>query len=197
MDDPNCEAANPDLKQKLCLSTGGKWLDDTCGDWVCGEMPDCDAVIPGCNCGLTMNYTEGKGCLPDPQCKAGPGPVDPNDPQKLCGESGGEWVEDACGQYKCGTPPAAMCLNPPGGCDCGEGKVLVKELGCAESLICEGATIEELCTGTGGEWILDSCGNWPCGNEPMCNFEKPGCNCGATAMFAPNYGCFDSVMCDK
>jgi hypothetical protein len=52
----------------LCESTGGTWEPAACGHRQCGLESDCDAVIPGCDCGPTQNFSAGLGCLTDPAC---------------------------------------------------------------------------------------------------------------------------------
>ncbi len=49
--------------QQLCESTDGTWEPNACGDYVCGLPNDCEAVIPGCNCGQDANFVEGEGCV--------------------------------------------------------------------------------------------------------------------------------------
>jgi hypothetical protein len=52
-----------------CESTGGTWVETSCGHYECGMPPVCAAVIPGCDCGPTMNFVEGTGCVEDPACQ--------------------------------------------------------------------------------------------------------------------------------
>ena len=51
-----------------CEATGGTWDMSSCGHYECGMPPVCAAVIPGCDCGPTMNFVEGTGCVEDPAC---------------------------------------------------------------------------------------------------------------------------------
>ena len=55
-------------EQLLCEETGGFWDIGSCWHYVCGLPPDCDAIIPGCNCGLGRNFEMGVGCVVDPAC---------------------------------------------------------------------------------------------------------------------------------
>lgn len=50
-----------------CGNTGGQWSWD-CGNWECGRVPPCLALIPGCNCGPWANFVSGKGCVLDRAC---------------------------------------------------------------------------------------------------------------------------------
>jgi hypothetical protein len=52
----------------LCTNTEGTWVANTCGHWECGQPPICAALIPGCDCGPTMNFSAGVGCAVDPEC---------------------------------------------------------------------------------------------------------------------------------
>jgi hypothetical protein len=54
--------------EQLCVDTGGRWDPISCGHYHCGFFPECDAVIPGCDCGAGLNFKPGLGCIPDPQC---------------------------------------------------------------------------------------------------------------------------------
>ena len=58
---------SPD-EQSLCVLTGGVWDPLSCGHYPCGQFPPCDAIIPGCNCGLGNNFQPGIGCVADPTC---------------------------------------------------------------------------------------------------------------------------------
>ncbi|HIN86668.1 MAG TPA: hypothetical protein EYN06_09320, partial [Myxococcales bacterium] len=109
--------------EKLCTETGGSWLPNTCGDWKCGEMPLCDAIIPGCNCGAKMSFDLEKGCFNDADCDGGDKPA-----EKLCTETGGSWLPDTCGDWKCGDPPACDAIIP--GCNCGAKMSFDLEKGC-------------------------------------------------------------------
>lgn len=54
--------------QDLCESTDGMWEPAACGDYVCGIPNDCDAIVPGCDCGQDANFVEGEGCVLDDTC---------------------------------------------------------------------------------------------------------------------------------
>ncbi len=51
-----------------CTLSGGLWDPLSCGHYSCGEIPDCDAIIPGCNCGALKSFETGTGCVIDPSC---------------------------------------------------------------------------------------------------------------------------------
>ncbi len=192
-EDPNCNAVEvpPQDSAELCVDTGGAWLLDTCGHWKCGQEPVCEAIKPGCNCGAKMTFNLKEGCIKDPNC----GPIAANDPFTLCVESGGKWDPMSCASWECGIAPKP-CDKPQGGCMCGEGKILVKEYGCLESLYCDGADNQTLCEETGGEFLKDTCGNFFCGKELQnCGTAKPGCDCGEDSLFFPKYGCNTSNQC--
>lgn len=55
--------------QALCEQTGGTWDELSCDHYTCGFFPDCDAVIPGCDCGLGSTFVEGVGCMVDESCE--------------------------------------------------------------------------------------------------------------------------------
>jgi hypothetical protein len=55
-------------EQELCETTGGTWDPGSCGHYTCGQFPDCDAIIPGCDCGVGRNFEAGVGCFDDPSC---------------------------------------------------------------------------------------------------------------------------------
>lgn len=54
--------------QALCEATAGTWDPTACGDYVCGIPNDCEALIPGCDCGQDANFVEGEGCVADDVC---------------------------------------------------------------------------------------------------------------------------------
>jgi len=58
----------PPSEATLCVETGGVWDPTSCGHYRCGAFPECDAVIPGCNCGPERNFRAGVGCVDDPAC---------------------------------------------------------------------------------------------------------------------------------
>ena len=58
----------PTSEAELCHETGGWWDIDSCGHYWCGQFPDCDAIIPGCDCGPGRNFVPGLGCVDDEDC---------------------------------------------------------------------------------------------------------------------------------
>lgn len=62
--DPVCSGVSGE--QALCEQTGGIWDPLSCGHYSCGEFPDCDAIIPGCNCGPGAIFEPDLGCLAVP-----------------------------------------------------------------------------------------------------------------------------------
>lgn len=52
--------------EQLCVATGGVWDPLSCGHYSCGNLPECTAVIPGCNCGPSAVFDEVAGCLAAP-----------------------------------------------------------------------------------------------------------------------------------
>lgn len=69
-EDPACGSGETDGGDAaaLCENTGGIWDENSCGHYKCGNVPDCDAIIPGCNCGTGASFKEGTGCADDPTC---------------------------------------------------------------------------------------------------------------------------------
>ena len=59
----------PTSEAELCWQTGGWWDIGTCGHYLCGVESDCDAIIPGCDCGSQKNFMPGVGCSNDPLCQ--------------------------------------------------------------------------------------------------------------------------------
>ena len=106
--------------EMLCTETAGLWDPLSCGHYACGNFPDCDAVVPGCDCGAGSNFVEGIGCVEDASCSAGA--------QALCEETGGIWDPLSCGHYSCGQPPLCEALIP--GCNCGPTSVFEEQIGC-------------------------------------------------------------------
>jgi hypothetical protein len=53
---PNGFPCNGPSEQELCEATGGTWDPDSCGHYHCGRFPDCDAIVPGCDCGAGRNW---------------------------------------------------------------------------------------------------------------------------------------------
>lgn len=58
----------PTSEEELCEETGGRWDPGSCGHYSCGQRPDRDAIIPGCDCGPSRNFGPGVGCIEDPEC---------------------------------------------------------------------------------------------------------------------------------
>ena len=95
-----------DDAQALCESTEGTWDPTTCDHYNCGVENDCEAVIPGCNCGPAANFAEGVGCVPDKTCGSGLGDGEVCDPgNDLCGPG------LAC-CYPCGIPDCDWQCQP-------------------------------------------------------------------------------------
>ena len=61
----------------LCENTGGTWDPVSCGDYFCGLPPDCEAIIPGCDCGPYALFYHQWGCMVSEECDC-PNPGDPN-----------------------------------------------------------------------------------------------------------------------
>lgn len=117
------------------------------------------------------------------------------DPWKTCSFTGGTWLNDTCGHWKCGEQPACDAIIP--GCDCGEGRTYVPFEGCQDDPSCGGQEPDpwKTCSWTGGEWLSDTCGHWVCGEEPFCDAIIPGCNCGEGRTYVPYQGCVDDASC--
>lgn len=188
VDDPAC---SPLSDEELCELSDGAWDEGSCGHYVCGEFPDCDAVIPGCNCGEDANFFEGVGCVGDPVCGGGDGE------QALCVSTGGVWDETSCGHYGCGMPPLCLAIIP--GCNCGPGHNFDAEAGCVGDATCEFIEEETLCWVTGGDWEEFTCGPLICG-EPRpetCFVPFPACNCGTERSWVGGAGCIADNDCDE
>jgi hypothetical protein len=56
---------------------------------------------------------------------------------------------------------------------------------------------EAYCHVTGGFWDLTSCGDYLCGNAPICLAVIPGCDCGTASNFVPGEGCVADATCDE
>ena len=52
-----------------------------------------------------------------------------------------------------------------------------------------------LCEETGGEWVDTSCGDYNCGQPPLCLALIPGCNCGPGLNFDDKEGCYKDEAC--
>lgn len=96
--------------QGVCEASGGTWDPIACGDYTCGAPQNCDAVIPGCDCGAGANFEPGLGCVPDPSCATNSCFYD----GAVYGE-GASWpADDGCNH-----------------CTCFEGSVYCTEIACA------------------------------------------------------------------
>jgi hypothetical protein len=73
----------PTREAHLCFHSGGEWDESSCGHYTCGEFPECDAVIPGCDCGPAANFVEGEGCVEDSACPPLPCSEDSQCPDDL------------------------------------------------------------------------------------------------------------------
>ncbi len=108
-------------EETLCLDSGGAWDPLSCGHYTCGNFPECDAVIPGCDCGPGANFEHGVGCVSDRSCP-------PPDARLLCEQTGGIWDPTSCGHYSCGHRPICAAVIP--GCNCGPSAVFDEFDGC-------------------------------------------------------------------
>lgn len=107
-----------------CESTGGTWEPNSCGHYGCGVPPVCAAVIPGCDCGPTMNFVEGTGCVEDQACLQA---------TFACGEIDCTLTNEYCEvlhpgipgplTYSCNALPAACVADPTCTCLTDEGVV--------------------------------------------------------------------------
>ncbi len=66
MDDPLCDCTDARCE---CENTGGTWDVSTCGHYVCGVRPSCEAIIPGCDCGASSSFRTRGGCQLDGACE--------------------------------------------------------------------------------------------------------------------------------
>lgn len=110
-------SGSPD--QTLCEETDGTWDMTACEHYVCGVPNECQAVIPGCDCGPSANFVEDVGCVEDDACVTA---------VFACGDSldctvDGDYCEEvipgvkgADPSYTC-IPLPAVCLADPT-CDC-------------------------------------------------------------------------------
>ncbi len=97
--------------QELCESTGGVWDPAACGHYVCGLPQECQAVIPGCDCGLSNNFEVKVGCFPAADCA----PV-----EFACGESTCSAPAEYCDVYMPGVKGAPItydCASTPEECE--------------------------------------------------------------------------------
>ncbi len=116
-------------EQVQCEDSGGVWDLKSCGHYTCGLLPDCDAVIPGCDCGVGSTFVEGVGCEQSDDCEAVAFSCGPeltcNAPGQFCdvlipGVKGAETsydcldTPDSCADaYTCG------CIGGAGDCEKG------------------------------------------------------------------------------
>ncbi len=56
---------------------------------------------------------------------------------------------------------------------------------------------QALCESTGGSWEPLSCGDYTCGEPPLCTAIIPGCDCGIFANFYDGLGCTDDLGCGQ
>lgn len=96
--------------EMLCESTGGTWDMSACGHYECGIPTDCRAVIPGCDCGATMNFVEGTGCVEDEACAAATFACGPSETCLVATEY--------CEIFQPGVPgpPSYSCVALPNAC---------------------------------------------------------------------------------
>jgi len=164
--------APPNNDQALCVSTGGTWDANACGHYECGLPNDCDAVIPGCNCGSLSNFMPGVGCVSDADCSSDP--------------CGGTTIACPNGLF----PTDTNGDNCPDACKCADGSDPGANGNCLSQ-----PTKEQLCTATGGTWDPNSCGDYMCGEAPFCDAIIPGCNCGSSANYMDGQGCVADSTC--
>jgi hypothetical protein len=189
----------PTEERWLCEASGGYWDEYSCGHYWCGMAPQCEALIPGCNCGYEMIFEPGQGCVVSEECYEGDG-VD------LCRETGGETTL-GCTHYICGAPdPDIVCGLAVEVCDCGPERVFDEQYGCVYSLQCPNAT-SRLCEATGGYWDNSSCTS--CCDPPACGepLHQPciaaccynhQCLCPEDRPYWESpYGCISSAECRR
>lgn len=114
------EVLDPAREDVLCEQTGGLWDPLSCGHYLCGDAPDCRAIVPGCDCGPDASFVSGEGCVPDASC--------PGETRRLCEETGGVWDPTSCGHWSCGQRPICAAVIP--GCNCGPFSVFEETAGC-------------------------------------------------------------------
>jgi hypothetical protein len=112
----------------LCERTGGRFDPQSCGDYVCGVRPLCQAVIPGCDCGPFATFVEGMGCVSDASCSVQCGGFAgfPCPQGSACLDRPDDDCSQTCGGADCPgfcvvTPRRAACGGFVGGtCSAGE-----------------------------------------------------------------------------
>jgi hypothetical protein len=111
-----------DDDRQLCESTGGTWDETSCGHYDCGLPPDCEAIVPGCDCGPTMSFAEGLGCVEDPACLSATFPCGDMLECLQATEYCEIFVPGVPGPWSYGCPPLpAACLGDAT-CACLEGE---------------------------------------------------------------------------
>lgn len=111
-------------EQGLCTSTGGTWDAAACGHTRCGLRPECNAIIPGCDCGLGKVFGRGEGCVVSTECLA--------------------QLDERCGPGVPGSPVCAPGLICPGAdepegtgtCDLSPGYVCTEGVPCPVGARC-------------------------------------------------------------
>ncbi len=154
-------------KKSLCEETGGTWDPTSCGDYDCGEVPPCAAVIPGCDCGPDANFVPLQGCQPDPTCA----PCAPLacDSDLAPFDTDGDGCEDTCLCPNGSQPIAGVCAGT--------------------------SPKQAICENTGGTWVPTACGDYVCGVPNDCTALDPGCDCGPTKNYMPFLGCQPNSDC--
>jgi hypothetical protein len=156
------------IAERLCRRTGGEWDVESCGDYHCGNAPECSAVIPGCDCGPNANYVEGEGCVPDRACM------------------------DECQEDR-DCPDDFVCKRKA---DCPEDDRMMRPCYLEPWGVCEPGPAT-LCEESGGYWDEVACGHYQCGNPNLCKALIPGCDCGPEANFVEGEGCVPDRRCDE
>ncbi len=120
----NAERLQSDVEGEFCcVPQNPDCTDMNLGaDWFCNAHQSCRWV-----------YDSSSALLNDGSCL----PRVDLDEEALCGASGGQWEEDACGHFACGQFPA-LCGAPEPGCNCGPEMNFDPVRGCTPSLTCQG-----------------------------------------------------------
>lgn len=190
---PYCCGTCVSSDKGLCLDSGGDW-DIGCGNRGCTTMEaNCEFsdAVPSCDCGPTMAWVDGQGCVFEPSCQG-----------NSCLDENGQSIPD-------GTSfPADDGCNS---CACTDGQITCLAHDCADE--CWGAwtdsngtcrapndgaypaeccSEQNLCENTGGYWNEQSCGHYGCGQGPTCDALIPGCDCGPSSVFEEGFGCVEN-----
>lgn len=201
--DPVPDAALPPLcaADRAGLLGGCCYDDSDCAEAESCYQADCSSAepTPGRCASAPASGTcfDARDCAADERCEGGQ--------LALCGTLGpdslgtcvADCAEDRCHPERCDEPGETCCdplpLDGPNYCG--------PELTCVSNVCEEQAettTPEEqarlLCEQTGGSWDTQSCGNYSCGNPPVCTAQIPGCNCGPTSNFS-ELGCVEDPAC--